>query len=129
MFFTYNQNNSGGSFTYDKVWGISEYVIIEADSADEANDIAEGIGLYFDGCADGMDCECCGDRWYRAWDDEDGEDEPSVYGKPIGETVDTFNLRFSGLSESKKRKIRRSDDYIFPVVVHYKDGSIKWSGD
>lgn len=27
---------------------------------------AQGIGIYFDGCADNKDCECCGDRWWKS---------------------------------------------------------------
>ena len=29
----------------------------------EANTKACDIGIYFDGVANGADCECCGDRW------------------------------------------------------------------
>lgn len=47
MFYTYNQNNSGGFFKITKK--IKHYVIIEADSAKEANKKAEHIGIYFDG--------------------------------------------------------------------------------
>jgi hypothetical protein len=66
MYYKYTQNNSGGSFiTNDKV---AETVIIEAHSPLEANAIAEEIGIYFDGCATGEDCSCCGDRWYRVED-------------------------------------------------------------
>lgn len=76
-FFTYSQNNSGGVFCEP-----AKYVIIEADSADEANRIAEDNGLYFDGCMTGSDCSCCGDRWYRAYDGE-GEDKPMIYSDEI----------------------------------------------
>ena len=80
MFYTFSQNNSGGDFIInDKV---AEWVIIEADSADEANDIAEGVGIYFDGCENGYDCDCCGDRWYRQYDDE-GTETPQIYGRPV----------------------------------------------
>ncbi|ANT41068.1 hypothetical protein BI024_gp64 [Streptomyces phage Nanodon] len=81
-FFEYNQNNSGGSFDRDHSAGISHYVIIEADSAIEANAKAEVIGLYFDGEGD---CSCCGDRWYEAWSDDKGEAVPSVYGTPVSD--------------------------------------------
>lgn len=47
MFYTYRQNNSGGSFKITKK--IKHFVIIEADSAKEANKKAEHIGIYFDG--------------------------------------------------------------------------------
>lgn len=76
-FFTYRQNNSGGYF-----YGPAKYVIIEADNADEANRIAEDHDIYFNGCMTGMDCSCCGDRWYPC-DDSDAEDQPMIYGDVI----------------------------------------------
>lgn len=60
----YRQNNSGGF--YDIPYS---YVLIEAESASEANAIAQrdGIGVYFDpDCV--HDCECCGPRWERQTD-------------------------------------------------------------
>lgn len=63
MFYVYRQNNSGGSFIPPAV-----DVIVEAPSAAEADTIAEGIGIYFDGAGD---CSCCGNRWHEAdeeWD-------------------------------------------------------------
>lgn len=76
MFYTFDQNNSGGY--YEKSNGISTHVIIEANSSDEANEIAEDKGVYFNGVADGIDCECCGDRWYRV-NEYDGTAVPMVY--------------------------------------------------
>jgi hypothetical protein len=62
MFYTFFQNNSGGHFIGPHT------VIVEANDAAEANEIAEEKGgVYFDGVIRGMDCECCGDRWYRVW--------------------------------------------------------------
>lgn len=87
MFFCFNQNNSGGWFQMDD--NVSHYVIVEADSADEANDRAESIGIYFDGCADERDCDCCGDRWDRAWSD-DGDDMPVIYETPVADYHDIF---------------------------------------
>ncbi|QOI66938.1 hypothetical protein SEA_GARDENSTATE_26 [Microbacterium phage GardenState] len=76
-FHTFDQNNSGGSFDVDPERGIASVVIIEADSAEEANARAEDIGLYFDDSYD-IDCDCCGTRWSAAWGD--GDDVPTVYG-------------------------------------------------
>jgi hypothetical protein len=77
MFYTFYQNNSGGFLDGP------EYIIIEADSAEKANDIAESeTPVYFDGCAHDIDCKCCGDRWYRAWVD-DGTETPMVYGNEL----------------------------------------------
>lgn len=45
-FYTYYQNNSGGAFHNSEQNGIGEYVIIEANNHNQANDIAEKIGIY-----------------------------------------------------------------------------------
>lgn len=62
MFFSFWQNNVGG------VWQGPELVVVEAESADQANLIAEDYGIYFGGVAEGRDCRCCGNRWSRAHD-------------------------------------------------------------
>lgn len=63
MFYVYRQNNSGGSFRPPAV-----DVIVEADSAVDADTIAEGVGIYFDGRPG--DCiPCCGHRWATAEED------------------------------------------------------------
>lgn len=63
MFYHFSQNNSGGSFDFDKNDGITHHVVIEAVSAESANKKLQDIGGYFDGCDTGRDCSCCGDRW------------------------------------------------------------------
>lgn len=80
-FWTYGQNNSGGSFDFDADAGISHFVIVEAATSGEADAKADSIGLYWNGCEDGRDCECCGDRWSSSWGD--GDASPTVYGKPV----------------------------------------------
>lgn len=106
MFFDFHQNNSGGSFSYDDKAGIAETVIIEANSAAEANEKAERIGLYFDGAGD---CECCGSRWYEACSRDEGMSEPLVFGKKIARVV------VRGI-KSKKRPVT--------VYIHYADGRV-----
>jgi hypothetical protein len=71
MWCGFRQNNSGGDFVIDEHRGIGPNVWIEADSVDEANEIAMGLGIYFDGVEDGEDCPCCGDRWYEAWEEHE----------------------------------------------------------
>ena len=79
MFYEYWQNNSGGSFDISEM--LDAKVWIEADSADEANEIAESIGIYFNGVVEGMDCSCCGDRWSEVWEtDSVKTDENISYG-------------------------------------------------
>lgn len=77
MFYEFRQNNSGG------YWIGAKTVIIEADSAIEANEIATTASespIYFNGVSLGRDCECCGSRWYPLWEDDKG-----VWGDPITE--------------------------------------------
>jgi hypothetical protein len=109
MFYTIDQNNSGGRFAIDYEAGITCYVIVEADNAIEANERAEQIGIYFEGVEDGYDCECCGDRWYTAHED-DAKETPTVYGEPPEKYVD--------------KPCSRWDNH--PVCVHYKDGRKEW---
>lgn len=68
-FYEFRQNNSGGSFDIDDARGIGPRVWIEALSAVDADQRAQAVGIYFGGVEGGMDCECCGDRWYPAWDE------------------------------------------------------------
>lgn len=107
-FFEYSQNNSGGSFKYDKAAGISHYVIVEAVDYRHANDIAEVIGLYFDGYGD---CSCCGDRWYRQDSYDKGDEAPSHYGKPLPEEDDDWRFDHD-----------EGEPYVF---VHYLDGRVE----
>lgn len=107
-YFTFSQNNSGGSFDYDGVDGISHFVIVEENSAKEALIKASIIGLYFDGAGD---CACCGNRWSDYVDDEDGTKEPEIASRPAAELPDTrfFTKWMKG----------------YEVFVHHKDGRIE----
>lgn len=106
MFYTFYQNNSGGYFHRDE--NVADYVIIEAGSVEDANDRAVDIGVYFHGVENGLDCDCCGDRWYRVWYKEGANDEPKIYDYKPENYVDMF--------------AQIGDIYC---VVHYKDGSRK----
>lgn len=114
MFFHFRQNNSGGSFAFDEKAGISVNVIVEANSVEEANNKAEEIGLYFDGCDNGQDCSCCGDRWYRQYEGDEGNKRPSIYGQAI----------------RKNQKFKKEGVFSFKWIdgpeafIHYKDGRI-----
>lgn len=110
MFFTYNQNNSGGDFVIDAQRGISTFVIVEADDDVEADEKAEKIGLYWDGVAEGRDCECCGDRWNRQW--SGGTNVPMVYDKSV---EDGFYRNGYFFTDRKNAA----------GYIHYKDGLVK----
>ena len=89
-FYTFNQNNSGGFFKTSEKEGIGEIVIVEALNPSHANQRAEEIGLYFNGCSTGSDCSCCGDRWSSIWDSDEGDEVPSWYGEPIENAEQTW---------------------------------------
>ena len=110
MFYTYIQNNSGGSFKITKK--IKHYVIIEADSAKEADEKAESIGLYFDGVKKGIDCPCCGDRWHEAYSlgvGIEGTKEPEIWGQ----------------SALKYLKEKEWSLWKEEAIVYYKNGKVE----
>ena len=80
MFYQFKQNNSGGNFVENEK--VAQFVIIEANDHNHANEIAESIGIYFDGCEKELDCECCGDRWYEV-EDYDGSETPLLFGERV----------------------------------------------
>lgn len=87
MWYYWSQNNSGGSFFVDDK--LTHRVFIEADTYREAESKALYMGVYYNGCDEGLDCECCGDRWYegdevpvpnkiRRWDSNNAVDINTV---------------------------------------------------
>lgn len=123
-FYNYRQNNSGGHFDYSEDHGIAVNVIVEATDADDANRRAETIGLYWDGCNDGRDCSCCGDRWHPAWRDESGTDVPKVYSRPVVEGMTYRELHGDSLwARWRLTPADRAD-----VFIHYADGRIVAAG-
>jgi hypothetical protein len=114
MFFHFSQNNSGGSFVYDYKRGLTHHVVIEADSASQANHQAELIGIYFDGCAKDRDCDCCGDRWYAQYSDNEGYDVPTAYGQPLGTKYVSSWGNMAWMEPGRE------------TVVHFADGTRKW---
>jgi hypothetical protein len=69
VFYRYTQINVGGCFIGPQV------VLVEAASLEEAEARAAEAGVYFDGVAAGLDCECCGDRWTRYPDEFNTREE------------------------------------------------------
>ena len=97
MFYSFDQNNSGGFFIInDKV---CHRILIEADTKEDAIAKAEELGCYWDGVAQGIDCPCCGDRWYGcdAVDIEKYTTEghtATVYGGIYDSAEDKWNARY-----------------------------------
>lgn len=109
MFWEFNQNNSGGSFDFDEKHGLTHFVLIEARDITEAISRAESTGIYFNGCEDGRDCNCCGDRWYEPYGE--GTPTPTVYGKPFKK------------AEPLHRWMKDGKE----ICVHYLNGKKDWA--
>lgn len=117
--YEFRQNNSGGSFQMDN--DLTVHVLIQAASTGEANTKAQDIGIYFDGCSKGYDCDCCGDRWYEADDALD--------------SFTTFNWR-DNFSPAKHTNVRdfaqaMADGSMWDkpglpsVILYYADGTVE----
>lgn len=83
MFYLVDQSPSGGQYDYFEDIGISEYIVIEADTEDEARAKFFEIIQYQYTRGYG-NCECCGDRWewymtdYYVFEDLDQLDKRGV---------------------------------------------------
>lgn len=86
MFYAFRQNNSGGNFHGPVI------ICVECDSTEEANEIAQNHEVYFDGCETGSDCDCCGDRWYRAYSDSELTERPEIYGEFIPDQDRSYKI-------------------------------------
>jgi len=98
MFYTFEQNNSGGSFLGPVL------VCVQCDSHDEANDEAQRHGFQF-----GMECECCGPRWSFAdgFVSPDLTETPTYRGDPLSKSGKSWSLYYrDGFKLSGGRSVR-----------------------
>ena len=116
--YEYRQNNSGGVFFMDGY--ASLYVFIQAESADDANHQAEEVTIYFDGCERDMDCDCCGDRWYRAHGPMDSFTTHLFWR---GENAEHDNI--SDYAQALANDSVWAEDDKPAVIVYFADGSFK----
>ena len=104
-FFTYVQNNSGGYYVENDETGVCPAIIIEAEDVWESWDKLKEIGDRTVGFW--SFCPCCGKRWEEiSIIDDDGTEEPELFGHKIADTVDNWSV-------SLKR-----------AFVHYKNGDV-----
>lgn len=142
-FYEFSQNNSGGSFECNE--SLTHRVLIEAQDSDEANRIAESLGMYWDGVEEGMDCPCCGNRWSPV---SSGDEIvfPYRYGRFTLDEAKSIAEKLGGeVVDGKKSKFNlgnRTHDVMLPTpesymqycanayggwtnpdgYIHYKDG-------
>jgi hypothetical protein len=109
--YEFSQNNSGGSFVVNE--NLSHRVYIQALDTASAISKAEDMGIYFNGCEDGRDRSCCGDRWHEPY----GEVKfPLEYGN---------DLIFKNIEEYAQYL---ADEYGWTrpdIYLHYANGDKK----
>ena len=113
MFYELTQNNSGGSFEVNEK--LAHLLFIEADSVEEACLFAESLGCYWDGVDEGWDCDCCGDRWHRPWDN-DGVTYPYEWSDGIV---------FNSVEEHAQYLANNYGMTVPDSRIFYKDGTVK----
>jgi len=118
--YEYRQNNSGGIFAYSDE--VSNFVLIEASSADEANSKAESIGIYFNGLGDmGIDCDCCGDRWHEQYE---AMTEFTTYQLRNGDSEATTHTDVKEYAQALADNDTWADGNP-AVIVYFADGSVE----
>jgi len=117
MFYEIGQNNTGGSF--DENDKLCHRLIIEADNENEVYDIAENLGCYWDGVENGIDCPCCGDRWYK------GTDKIDVKEKIVVQDLDSLESWFERFSQFEIVEEPVFVPYTFVPGKGYYSGTIK----
>lgn len=116
-FYEFAQNNSGGNFITDD--RVCHRLFIEAEDVNEATEKALELGVYFDGVESGVDCDCCGDRWSRPWDDD-----PLVFPEEMGGWRKDKVI----LNDIVEYAQFLADEYGWTTPdarIFYKDGAIK----
>ena len=115
MFYQFDQNNSYGHFDVDE--NVCHRLFIEADSLEEATDKAESLGCYWDGVENGIDCPCCGDRWYSG-DEVDLEKYATE-----GYTVWEFNKK-TWEKKYRKYNVIESPKFVKGYSMGHYEGKI-----
>lgn len=118
--YMFDQNNSGGSFRVND--DVTVYVLIQAASVKEANIKAEDIGIYFDGCSNGWDCDCCGDRWHEA---HGAMDSFVTFGSYRDDYPRTEHANVRDYAQAVADDDTWADKGKPSVIVYYADGTVE----
>lgn len=99
--YCYSQNNSFGEFK-----GEYTRIFIEAENIEKADSAAQiYFGVYFGGVSMGIDCPCCGDRWYSPYSEE-GSDFFNYYQVVNEKVGDSYPMYISDSGDTK---------YLIPI--------------
>ena len=108
MFYHFSQNNSGGSFIVDHRRGISVNVVVEGATVEEITERAKDIGL---------DCSCCGDRWYPP-SYSTFDDTPCIYGQDVTAGVYVSDTKW--IDDGPEGYVHYMDGRVVPVILQKK---------
>jgi hypothetical protein len=89
-------------------------LVIEAFNEKEALSKAEDMGVYFDGCEDGRDCSCCGDRW-SSWTSIIDISQYKESGYPVS-VYGNFNRKDTPESKAKNEDYWRSKYGMYKLL-------------
>lgn len=119
MFYEFDQNNSYGRFDVNE--NVCHRLFIEADTYEDAKDKAEELGCYWNGVDDGIDCPCCGDRWYDG--DEVDIEKYATDGYAVSEiTLQRWREKYGKYSIIEKPKcIERFSTKYYIGKISFKD--------
>ena len=81
--YTVSQNNSGGYMINNDY--VTDYIAVQAKDNIEAERILNRIVEDYSEW-----CECCGERWWPYFSEDDGTDVPMIYDKPLSEVKRSF---------------------------------------
>ena len=97
MFYTFRQNNSGGSFRGPVL------VCVECDSLDQADEaLVERLPR-----SALTSCDCCGPRWSCAYDEDSLTETPTYYGDLLTDSGESWVIHYkdgTNLSGGKNRR-------------------------
>ena len=95
----------------------SHHVVVEGTDVKDITRRAEDIGLYWDGCRKGLDCSCCGDRWYPP-SYSTLDDTPSIYGEDVAAGVYVSDTKW--IDDGPEGYVHYMDGRVVPVILQKK---------
>lgn len=117
LWWTYSQNNSGGSF-----FG-PHYVFVQARNAKEADFLAEQSRLvYFDSS---RDCNCCGARWSSVSEYEEGTVEPTYGGEVVDWEDPVGGSKYGPWEGQQSARVLFDGTIEYGATYEYRRGKVR----
>jgi len=122
LFWVYEQTPNRAQYIVDKEKGLSFLVFIEASTAASADAKAVMLGIYFDGIENGIDCACCGPRWFPA---EQSVSTPEIFGFNVAGQFKHADQYLKPAVEALIKQSAMMSDPLDPLAfMHTQAGSV-----